>query len=66
MEEGDVNSYSDNFILDLKLNPLKQFWNRSNKELEKMEIIKKEYSDRMAEEKIKEKDRKKKNEYLTD
>jgi len=40
-EDGDheaINSYSDDFIMDLKLNPLKSFYNRSNRELKSMEV----------------------------
>lgn len=49
--EGDheaINAYSDDFIMDLKLNPLKSFYNRSNRELKNMEVKMKEMKDEMV------------------
>lgn len=39
MADDEFNSFSNDFIMDLKLNPLKEFYHRSGRELET--IIKK-------------------------
>ena len=46
-DEGAIDSYSDDFIMDLKLNPLKSFYNRSNRELKNMEVKMLEMKDEM-------------------
>jgi hypothetical protein len=44
---GAIDSHSDDFIMDLKLNPLKSFYNRSNRELKNMEVKMLEMKDEM-------------------
>lgn len=37
MKEGAVNSYSENFVKDLKIHSLHEFYNRTNEELDRLE-----------------------------